>query len=51
MDEVNQTSSPVPRTPQMGVNEQEAKLITFTPLGEQQALPVQDAVGSQEHPK
>ena len=51
MDEVNQTLSPAPQTPQMGVNQQEANLITFTPPGEQQALPVQDAVGNQEQPK
>ena len=35
----------------MGVNQQEANLITFTPLGQQQAPPVQDAVGNQEQPK
>ena len=51
MDEPNQTSSPAPQTPRMGVNEQEANLIAFTLLGEQQAPPVQVAAGSQEQPK
>ena len=44
VQELNQTSSPAPQTPQIEVNQQEANLITITPPGEQQ-------VGSQEQPK
>ena len=51
IDKLNQTSSPVPQTPRIGVNQQEANLITFTPLGEQQVPQMQGAVGNQGQPK
>ena len=41
----------VPQTPRIQVNQQEANLITFTPIGEQQVSQVQGAAGSQEQPK
>ena len=49
--ELNQTTPSAPQTPQLQVNQQEANLITFTPIGEQQVSQVQGAAGSQEQPK
>ena len=40
-----------PQTPQIQVNQEEANLITFTPIVEQQVPPVQGATGIQEQPK
>ena len=47
----NQSPSPAPQTPQIQVSQQEANLITFTPIGEQQVPQMQGAAGSQEQPK
>ena len=49
--ELNQTTPPAPRTPRIQVNQEEANLITFTPIVEQQVPQVQGAAGSQEQPK
>ena len=46
---MNQTPSPAPQTPRIKVSQQEADLITFTPLGEQQVPQMQ--AGGQEQPK
>ena len=51
VQELNQTPSLLPQTPQIQVSQQEANLITFTPLGEQQVPQMQGAVGRQEQPK
>ena len=51
VQELNQTMPSAPQTPQIQVNQEEANLITFTPIVEQQVLQVQGAVGSQEQPK
>ena len=40
-----------PRTPRVQVEQEEANLITFTPIVEQQVPPVQGATGIQEQPK
>ena len=40
-----------PQTLRIQVDQQEANLITFTPIGEQQIPQVQGAAGSQEQPK
>ena len=49
--ELNQTTLSAPRTPQIQVNQEEANLITFTPIVEQQVPSVQGATGIQEQPK
>ena len=51
VQESNQSPSPAPQTPRIQVSQQEANLITFTPIGEQQVPQMQDAAGSQEQPK
>ena len=51
VQELNQTTSPAPQTPQMQVSQQEDDLITFTLFGEPQVPQVQGAVGNQEQPK
>ena len=49
--ELNQTTPSAPQTPRIQVNQEEANLITFTPIVEQQMPRVQGAAGSQEQPK
>ena len=49
--ELNQTMPSAPRTPRIQVNQEEANLITFTPIVEQQVPSVQGAMGIQEQPK
>ena len=49
--EPNQTTPSAPQTPRIQVNQEEANLITFTPIVEQQGAPVQGATGIQEQPK
>ena len=49
--ELNQTTPSAPQTPWTQVNQEEANLITFTPIVEQQVPPVQGATGIQEQPK
>ena len=49
--ELNQTTPSAPQTLRIQVNQQEANLITFTPIGEQQASQVQGTAESQEQPK
>ena len=49
--ELNQTTPSAPRTPQIQVNQEEANLITFTLIVEQQVPQVQGAAGIQEQPK
>ena len=49
--ELNQTTPSSPQTPRIQVNQEEANLITFTPIMEQQVPPVQGATGIQEQPK
>ena len=51
VQELNQTTPSAPQTPRIEVNQQEANLITFTPIGEQQISQVQGAAGNQEQPK
>ena len=51
MRELNQTTPSAPQTPRIQVNQEEANLITFTPIVEQQVPPVQGATGIQEQPK
>ena len=51
VQELNQTMPSAPQTPRIQVNQQEANLITFTPIGEQQVPQVQGATESQEQPK
>ena len=51
MQEPNQTTPLAPQTPRIQVNQEEANLITFTPIVEQQVPPVQGATGIQEQPK
>ena len=51
VQELNQTTPSAPQTPQIQVNQEEANLITFTPIVEQQVPPVQSATGVQEQPK
>ena len=48
---MNQTTPSAPQTPQIQVNQEEANLITFTPIVEQQVPPVQSVTGIQERPK
>ena len=49
--ELNQTTPSAPQTPRIQVNQEEANLITFTPIVEHQVPPVQGVTGIQEHPK
>ena len=49
--EPNQTTPSAPQTPRIQVNQEEANLITFTPIVEQQVPPVQSVTGIQERPK
>ena len=49
--ELNQTTPSVPQTLQVQVNQDEANLITFTPIVEQQVPQAQGVAGSQEQPK
>ena len=51
IQELNQTTPSAPQTPQIQVNQEEANLITFTPIVEQQVPPVQGGTGIQEQPK
>ena len=51
VQELNQTTSPAPQTPQIQVSQQENDLITFTLFGEQQVPQVQGAAENQEQPK
>ena len=51
MQEPNQNTPSAPQTPRIQVNQEEANLITFTPIVEQQVPPVQGATGIQEQPK
>ena len=51
VQELNQTTPPASQTPQIQVDREEANLITFTPIREQQVPQVQDAAGMQEQPK
>ena len=49
--ELNQTTPSALWTPRIQVNQEEANLITFTPIVEQQVPSVQGATGIQEQPK
>ena len=49
--EPNKNTPSAPQTLRIQVNQEEANLITFTPIVEQQVLPVQGATGIQEQPK
>ena len=49
--ELNQTTPSASQTLQIQVNQEEANLITFTPIVEQQVPQVQGAAGSQKQPK
>ena len=49
--ELNQTTPSALQTLQIQVNQEEANLITFTPIMEQQVPPVQGVTGTQEQPK
>ena len=49
--ELNQTTPSAPQTAQIQVNQEEANLITFTPIVEQQVPQIQGAAGIQEQPK
>ena len=49
--ELNQTTPPALQTPRIQVNQEEANLITFSPVVEQQEPLVQGATGIQEQPK
>ena len=51
VQEINQSSPPIPQTPQINVTQQEPNLITFTPPVDQQVPQMQGAVGMQEQPK
>ena len=51
VQELNQTTSPVPQTPRIHVSQQEDDWITFTLFREQQVPQMQSAVGNQEQPK
>ena len=48
---LNQTMPSAPRTARIQVNQEEANLIAFTPIVEQQVPSVQGATGIQEQPK
>ena len=49
--ELNQTTPSAPQIPRIPVNQEEANLITFSPVVEQQVPVVQGATGFQEQPK
>ena len=49
--ELNQTTASAPQTPRIEVNQEEANLITFSPVVEQQVPLVQGGTGFQEQPK
>ena len=49
--EPNKNTPSAPQTPRIQVNQEEANLITFTPIVEQQVPPVQGATRIQEQPK
>ena len=49
--ELNQTTPSAPQIPRILVNQEEANLITFSPVVEQQVPVVQGATGIQEQPK
>ena len=49
--ELNQTTPSAPQTTRIQVNQEEANLITFSPVVEQQVPLVQGATGIQEQPK
>ena len=49
--ELNQTTPSASQTPRIQVDQEEANLITFTPIVEQQVPQVQGAAGIQEQPK
>ena len=49
--EPNKTTPSAPQTPQIQINQEEANLIMFTPIVEQQVPPVQGATEIQEQPK
>ena len=51
IQELNQTTPSASKTPQIQVNQEEANLIMFTPIVEQQVPPVQGVTGIQEQPK
>ena len=51
MQELNQTTPSAPQTTRIQINQEEANLITFTPIMEQQVPTVQGATGIQEQPK
>ena len=51
MQELNQTTPSTPQTTRIQVNQEEANLITFSPVVEQQVPLVQGATGFQEQPK
>ena len=50
-EELNQNTSSAPQTTQTQVNQEEANLITFSPVVEQQVPALQGATGVQEQPK
>ena len=50
-EELNQNASSAPQTTRTQVNQEEANLITFTPVMEQQVPALQGATGIQEQPK
>ena len=50
-EELNQNTSSAPQTTQTQVNREEANLITFSPVVEQQVPALQGATGVQEQPK
>ena len=49
--EPNKNTPSAPQAPQIQVNQEEANLITFIPIVEQQVPPVQGATGIQKQPK
>ena len=49
--ELNKNTPSAPQTHQIQVNQEEANLIRFTQIVEQQVPPVQGATGIQEQPK
>ena len=49
--ELNQTTPSAPQTTRIQVNQEEANLITFSPVVEQQVPLVQGVTGLQEQPK
>ena len=51
IQELNQTTPSAPQTTRIQVNQEEANLITFSPVVEQQVPLVQGATGIQEQPK